>query len=51
MTDKNKKKAHIVFKRLKACGFNIEIYKQRFDELTDEERDNYNKFYSSYLRL
>lgn len=47
----NKKQAHIIFKRLKACGFNIEIYKSRFGELTDDEKANYNKFYGGYAKI
>ncbi len=48
MVDYNKKRAHMIFKRLKACGFNVEIYKQRFGELNDEERANYNRFYGNF---
>ncbi len=51
MVDKDKKRAHIIFKRLKACGFNIEVCKQRFGEITVDDKNNYNKFYSHYLRL
>lgn len=47
----SKKKAHIIFKRLKACAFNIEIYKKRFGEPTQEERNIYNKFYGSCVRI
>lgn len=50
MTD-NKKQAHMIFKRLKACNFNIDIYKSRFGEPTDDERANYNKFYRGYMKI
>lgn len=51
MTIKIEIQAHIIFKRLKACAFNVEIYKQRFGELTDSEKSNYNKFYGSYFKI
>ncbi len=51
MADYNEKRAHMIFKRLKACGFDVEIYKQRFGELTDAERINYNKFYGGFKMI
>ena len=39
-----KKAAKIVWKRFKACGFNIELLHKRF-ELSTEEKNLYNKYY------
>lgn len=44
--------AKIVFKRLKACGFSIELLKERF-EITEEDISEYNRRYGyrfGYIR-
>lgn len=53
MVDKkknNKKTAHMIFKRLKACGFNVEEFKKKFNP-TDYERNCYNSYYGNYGQI
>lgn len=45
------KTAHVVFKRLKACGFRVDEFKERFNP-TEHEKNCFNIYYGkSYGEL
>lgn len=50
MANKDMKTAHMIFKRLKACGFKVDVLKERFKP-TEHEVSCYNKYYGNIFRI